>query len=50
VGDVRAAGGDVFPDPIVQPIFNPYHALMFGLTPVGAAEVFLKNGRFIRPK
>ncbi len=46
VGDVRAAGGDVFPD---REPDNPYHALMFGLTPFEAERVFLENGLHPRP-
>jgi hypothetical protein len=47
VGDVRAAGGDVIPDPLPD---NPYHALLFGLSPSVASEVFLKNGLQKRPR
>jgi hypothetical protein len=46
VGDVRAAGGDVIPD---REPDNPYHALMFGLTPFEAERVFLENGLHPRP-
>jgi hypothetical protein len=50
VGDVRLAGGDVIPDPIFEANeFNPFHALMWGLTPLAAARLFQKGGLYKTP-
>jgi hypothetical protein len=37
VGDIRAAGGDVIPDPTPN---NPYHCIMCGISPAQAERLF----------